>query len=278
MMNFLSVIWNFDPALIRIGDFEIRYYAVTWVLAFVVGMYVFNRILRREHRDTRLTDTLFVYAAVSTAIGARLGHCIFYDLDYFLAHPLEVFNFRGGGLASHGAAIGMLIGLWLFSRKERLPFMWTLDRMAVVIPVGGALVRFGNLLNSEVYGTPTDLPWGFVFLRAGETVPMHPTQIYEAVAYLLIFLLLVYMYFVRGAGKRPGLLFGTFLTLLFASRFLIENIKNPQEAFERTMALNMGQILSLPFIAAGIVILVLSFRKPNPFERKARKTVNVKKK
>lgn len=277
-MNFLAVLWNFDPALIRIGDFEIRYYAVMWVLAFVSGMMVFNRILKHEHRDKRLTDAIFIYVAVSTVVGARLGHCFFYEPQYFLAHPLEVFNIRGGGLASHGAAIGMLIGLWLFSRREKLPFMWTLDRMAVVIPIGGALVRLGNLLNSEVYGTPTDLPWGFVFRRAGETVPMHPTQIYEAVAYLLIFLLLVYMYFVREAGKRPGLLFGTFLTLLFTSRFLIESIKNPQEAFEQAMTLNMGQWLSLPFMAAGIVILALSFRRPNPFERAARKPVNAKKK
>lgn len=166
-------------------------------------------------------------------------------------------------MASHGAAIGLLIGLWLFARKWKFPYIWILDRVAVMVPLSGALVRLGNLMNSEIYGDPTTLPWGFIFVQNGETMPMHPTQLYEAGAYVLIFLLLAHLYWrTRLAQEKRGVLFGLFLILLFTVRFVIESIKLPQEVWEQNMWLNMGQILSLPFIVAGVVILWWGIRRP----------------
>ena len=176
---------------------------------------------------------------------------------------IKLLDIRGGGLASHGAAVGLLVGLWLFARKWKFPYIWILDRVAVMVPLSGALVRLGNLMNSEIYGDPTSLPWGFVFVRTGETVPMHPPQIYEALAYLAIFFLLAHLYWrTKLAEERRGVIFGLFLILLFTVRLLIESIKLPQEAWEQAMALNMGQILSIPFIVGGGIILWRALRRP----------------
>ena len=260
-MNTLFITWDVDPAFITIGSFELRYYALFWMAAFLVGSWIFAKMLKRENLDLKLLDSIFIYAFISTIVGARLGHCLFYDFDYYSAHPWQILNLRQGGLASHGAALGMLVGLWLFARKNKVSYLWTLDRVTTVIPIGGALIRIGNLMNSEIYGTPTDLPWGFVFVRANETLPKHPTQIYEALIYTLIFILLMYLYFKKDEGRRhPGLIFATFLITLFLGRFIIETIKNPQSPFEVGMTLNMGQILSLPFILAGIVLFILAYR------------------
>jgi prolipoprotein diacylglyceryl transferase len=165
-------------------------------------------------------------------------------------------------MASHGAAIGLLIGLWGFSRRHKLPYIWPLDRVMIPVTVGGAIVRFGNLINSEIYGHATDLPWGFIFVRAEETVPKHPTQIYEALCYLLTFAVLVFLYYKKDMGrKRPGLLFGVGLIGVFLSRFLLEFIKNPQVAAEETMLLNIGQLLSIPFILAGRLMVLWPYSK-----------------
>ncbi len=267
----LYVRWNVDPALFQIGSREIRYYGLLWALALAIGLYIFYIIIvKKEKLGEKVLDSVFWYATICLIVGARLGHCLFYEPQYYLSHPLEMLYIWKGGLASHGAAIGLLIGLWLFSRKNRLPYIWSLDRIGIVVAIGGAAIRLGNLMNSEIYGIPTSLPWGFVFVRNGETVPMHPTQLYEALAYLAIFFILWYMYFKKDvARKMPGVMFGVFLILLFLSRFLIEFIKNPQEEFETTMSLYMGQWLSIPFILAGIVILIAALRKyrqrnPNP--------------
>ena len=267
----LYVRWNVDPALFQIGSREIRYYGLLWALALAIGLYIFYIIIvKKEKLGEKVLDSVFWYATICLIVGARLGHCLFYEPQYYLSHPLEMLYIWKGGLASHGAAIGLLIGLWLFSRKNRLPYIWSLDRIGIVVAIGGAAIRLGNLMNSEIYGIPTSLPWGFVFVRNGETAPMHPTQLYEALAYLAIFFILWYMYFKKDvARKMPGVMFGVFLILLFLSRFLIEFIKNPQEEFETTMSLYMGQWLSIPFILAGIVILIAALRKyrqrnPNP--------------
>ena len=259
----LYVRWNVDPALFQIGSREIRYYGLLWALALAIGLYIFYIIIvKKEKLGEKVLDSVFWYATICLIVGARLGHCLFYEPQYYLSHPLEMLYIWKGGLASHGAAIGLLIGLWLFSRKNRLPYIWSLDRIGIVVAIGGAAIRLGNLMNSEIYGIPTSLPWGFVFVRNGETVPMHPTQLYEALAYLAIFFILWYMYFKKDvARKMPGVMFGVFLILLFLSRFLIEFIKNPQEEFETTMSLYMGQWLSIPFILAGIVILIAALRK-----------------
>ena len=178
----LFVRWDVNPTMISIGSFEIRYYGLMWALALGISAYIFSRIIKREGYPDKLFDSIFWYGVLSTIIGARLGHCLFYDPGYYLTHPVEILYIHQGGLASHGAAVGLLVVLWLFSRKNKMPYIWSLDRIAIAVGIAGALVRIGNLMNSEIYGHATSLPWGFVFVRAGETQPMHPTQIYEAAA------------------------------------------------------------------------------------------------
>ena len=260
---FLTVMWDFDPVFFRIGSVEIRYYGVMWAVAFAISMWLFIRFVKREGYPDKIFDSIFWFGTLSTIIGARLGHCLFYETDYYLSNPIQILNIRQGGLASHGAAIGLLIGLWLFSRKNKMPYLWSLDRIMVAVAISGAIVRLGNLFNSEIYGVETSAPWGFVFLRAGETVPKHPTQIYEAICYLITFLILLWLYFGRDlARKRPGFMFGLGVFLIFISRFFIEYIKNPQEEFELSMSLLMGQWLSIPFILLGIVMMIWSLRRP----------------
>lgn len=276
MLTPFFIDWNVDPALFRIGAFEVRYYALCWIAAFLIGLYIFGKMLKKENLNPKLSDSIFLYAFISTLIGARLGHCIFYESAEYWQNPWQVFNLRQGGLASHGAAIGMLIGLWLFSRKHKIKYIWTLDRVVTVIPIGGALIRLGNLFNSEIYGDPTGSSYGFRFIEniyewANEravpiySLPSHPTQIYEAVIYTLIFILLMYLYFKKNIGTRyPGLLFALFLITVFGSRFFIETIKNPQDALDATrqmtLGLNTGQLLSIPFIIIGFIILYMSIK------------------
>ncbi|MEG0499873.1 MAG: prolipoprotein diacylglyceryl transferase, partial [Rikenellaceae bacterium] len=204
---------------------------------------------------------------IATVVGARVGHCLFYEFNEYIQDPIRILYVWEGGLASHGAALGLLVGIYLFSKKNHFTYIWSLDRITTVIPIGGAFIRLGNLMNSEIYGTPTDLPWGFIFVRRQETLPMHPTQIYEALIYFLIFGLLGYLFFKKNlATRRPGALFGIFLITLFGSRFFVEMIKNVQESFEQALTLNMGQILSIPFVALGVIILILAYRKKPIFK------------
>ena len=274
--HFLTVTWTFDPTFIRIGNLDIRWYGVMWALAIAIGEIFFIKFCRREGLPSKLADSIFLYGAIATILGARLGHCLFYEPGFYLSHPLKLLAFRDGGMASHGAAIGLLIGLWLFSRRNRMPYLWSLDRIMIPVAVGGALVRLGNLFNHEIYGHPTDKPWAFRFIEnIGEWIngaapvfsqPSHPTQIYEALAYIVLFGILCYLYYGRDAGRRyPGLLFGVGLIGIFLSRFLIEFVKNDQEAFEADMFFNMGQWLSVPFIIAGIVMTVYGLKhRQNP--------------
>ena len=256
MVNFLAVTWDVDPVLLRIGSFEIMWYGLCWVAALGIGVLYFSNFIKREKLNPNL-ESIFWWGAIATVVGARLGHCLFYDPVYYFTHPIEFLYFREGGMASHGAAVGLLVGLWGFSRRHKLPYIWSLDRVMIPVTVGGAIVRFGNLINSEIYGHATDLPWGFLFVRTGEVVPKHPTQIYEALCYLLTFAVLLFLYYKKDMGrKRPGLLFGVGLIGVFLSRFLLEFIKNPQVAAETTMLLNIGQLLSIPFILAGILMVV----------------------
>lgn len=273
-MNYLFVTWDVNPIFINIFGLEIAYYGILWAAAFGVGLWLMGKMVKKEGLDPEVTGSSFMYAIISTVVGARLGHCLFYDPMYYLANPLSILNIREGGLASHGAAIGLLVGIWLFSRKWKTPYIWMLDRIGIVVAIGGALIRLGNLMNSEIYGTPTTLPWGFIFPQGlekfyganGELLAVHPTQIYEALAYLILFAVLAHMYWMTKISDRRGVMFGVFLIGLFASRFFIESIKNVQATFEQGMLLNMGQWLSLPFIIAGVVILVIALRrKPQPY-------------
>lgn len=261
MNRLLSVVWNVDPVAFSLFGLEIRWYGLFWALAFILGIYFFTQFVRREKLPERLVDSLFWYATILGILGARLGHCLFYEPEVYLADPLRILNIREGGMASHGAAIGFLVGLFLFAWRNKMPFWWAADRIMIPVAIGGAGVRMGNLMNSEIYGCATDLPWGFVFVRNGESVAMHPTQIYEALFYVAVFVVLLLLYYKGDAGrKHPSLMFGVGLIGIFLSRFFLEFIKNDQVAFEANMTLNMGQLLSIPFVIAGIVFVIIGLK------------------
>lgn len=272
-----AITWNVDPEIFSIGQLSIRWYGLLFATAFLSGYIVFTRYLATERLRSDMLDQLLIYVAVGTVIGARLGHCFFYEPDYFLKNPLEILKIWKGGLASHGAAIGILLALWLYIRKYKLSFLWLIDRIVIVVALGGAFIRLGNLFNSEIYGLPTDLPWGFEFVRSElyhpttgellETVPRHPTQLYEALSYILIFTGLIWFYRKRYTKMRDGFIFGVFMILLFTARFFIEFVKNDQVAFEAGMQFNMGQLLSLPFILAGVAMIIWTRIRPSYFNQ-----------
>ena len=255
-MIFGAINWDMNPEIFRIGNFAVRWYGLLFASGFFFGYLIFMRFFKKEGLSVELLDKLTIYMAVGTVIGARPGHCLFYEPEYYLNNPIEILKIWRGGLASHGAAIGILVALWLFVRKHQKPFIWILDRIVVVVALAGALIRLGNLMNSEIYGIETALPWGFVFIRNLEVVPKHPTQIYEALTYFLVFGLLLLIYIRSDAKFRPGTLFSWFLILVFGMRFLIEFIKEDQVDFEAAMSLNMGQWLSIPLVLLGIGLLL----------------------
>jgi len=269
MHDILSFItWGPEPEIFKIGSFGIRWYSLCWLLAFVASYFLMLKVFKREGKSQELLDKLTIYIFVGTLIGARLGHCFFYDWEYYRAHFLEIFipfqkisgewHLTGfTGLASHGGAIGILTALWLFSRNTKTNFIWIADRLVLAVPIAGAFIRLGNFFNSEMIGNPTDLPWAVVFKNIDQ-IPRHPAQMYEAIAYVIIFFILWAIY-QKNKNPKPGMLFGLFLILLFGARFIIEYVKIDQVAFEAGMLLNMGQILSIPFILLGIFLL---FRKP----------------
>jgi phosphatidylglycerol---prolipoprotein diacylglyceryl transferase len=256
--------WSPDPEIFRIGSIAIRWYGLLFALSFVFGYLILLRVFKKENVPVKVLDTLTTYMVIATVAGARLGHCFFYEPEYYLKNPLKIFAVWEGGLASHGAAIGIITGMLLFSYFQKKPFLWVIDRIVIVVALSGFLIRTGNLMNSEIFGIPTTLPWGFLFERAGNPadslVPRHPTQIYEALTYLSIFIFLWWYYYRKDGKPAPGFLFGMFLILVFGMRFLIEFIKEPQVGFEQSMALNMGQLLSIPFILAGIYFVIRAMR------------------
>jgi phosphatidylglycerol---prolipoprotein diacylglyceryl transferase len=361
-MSLNYVIWNATPHIIDLGKFEIRYYSLLFALGFVTGYMILLRIFKKQGLSVELLDRLTIFMVVSTIVGARLGHCLFYEFDYYIQHPWEIilpwrgkigadFEFTGfQGLASHGAAIGILTGLYLFARKTKSSYLWTLDMIVMVTALAGCFIRTGNLMNSEIYGNPTKSQYGFIYthdltsllekkyegqiehisynkIAAGNNwnltgvpiqinlefarkikdenkiksfgdqllredltrynfdnnvflpannldyqitheanrvvlkaiiggIPRHPTQIYEALSYLLIFFILLGIYYFLQYRLRDGFIFGVFLTLVFTARFLIEFLKENQETFEESMKLNMGQILSIPFVLAGLALII----------------------
>ena len=280
ILNYIT--WNVDPVAFSLGPLQVRWYGICWAVGFLLGYILMNKVYKHEKMPEWAIDSLLLYMLVSTVIGARLGHCLFYEPEYYLSKPLEMLKIWEGGLASHGGAIGILIGLWLYVRKfnkstkkqkgekQHITYLWLLDRIVIPVCLVGALIRLGNVFNSEIYGTPTTLPWGFVFVRGleqfqgpdGQLLPCHPTGLYEAFFCLVTMALLLWMYYKRDLGdRRPGLMFGTFLVIVFGSRIGIEFLKNVQVAFEKNMAFDMGQWLSVPFVIVGIVMIVRSFRR-----------------
>ncbi len=268
LLNFIH--WNVNPEMFHIGSFGLRFYSLGFLLAFLLGYYIVYRMFQREKVETKYLESLVLWMFLATLVGARLGHCFFYQPDYFCTseHWLEIFlpfddqwHFTGyEGLASHGAAIAILLTIWLWCRKNKINAWWLLDRFVIVVALGGAFIRLGNLFNSEIYGVETSLPWGFIFERNGETVPKHPTQIYESLSYFLIFAACLWAYRKHDGKLHNGRLFGWWLIALWGVRFLIEFVKEEQVDFEKGMTLDMGQWLSIPFILGGILIVLLSHK------------------
>ena len=262
-MNLLAINWDFDPTLFTIFGFEIRWYSLTWVAALLFGGWLFTYFCKREGKPQGVSDTAFLYIALGTILGARIGHCLFYEPMEYLQAPWKIITgIRDGGLASHGAAIGIILGIWLSSRKNKVSVWWTADRLGIIAPLSGAFIRFGNLFNSEIIGNKTTLPWGFRFLRSSQWQKFyapdacHPTQLYEALCYIVVFVVLFVLYRYTKVAQRKGFIFGAALVGIFTPRFLIEFIKINQVAFEEGMTFNMGQWLSVPFIVIGAAIMI----------------------
>jgi phosphatidylglycerol---prolipoprotein diacylglyceryl transferase len=259
-MHLLIVPWDVNPEIFRIGSFAVRWYGLLFASSFLFGYIIMNKIFKNENLNDVVLDRLTIYMAVGVIAGARLGHCLLYEPGYYLSHPVEILKIWHGGLASHGAAAGILIAVGLFSYKEKKGYFWTLDRIAIVVALSGFFIRMGNLMNSEIYGVETTVPWGFVFLRNGETAPKHPTQIYEALAYLSIFILLLWLYWRKKGEHIEGTLISLACILIFAARFFIEFLKEDQVAFEAGMKYNLGQKYSVPFFLIGCIGLYLSLK------------------
>lgn len=265
------IIWNPPVEAFHIGGFGIRFYSLCWCIGLLLGYIVVQRLYKDQKLDPKLFEPLFLYVFIGILAGARLGHCLFYQPGYFLSHPVEMFlpihqtpfgwKFTGyEGLASHGGTIGLIIALWLYVRKTKLNIFRVLDNIAVATPITACFIRLGNLMNSEIVGKATELPWGFIFVHNNSTVPQHPAQLYEAIAYLLIFIIGLYLYKRYKEKTGTGFFFGYCLTTIFLFRLLVEFCKEVQEPWERamvaTIGLNQGQMLSLPFIIIGIYCLM----------------------
>ncbi len=257
------ITWNVNPEIFSIGPISVRYYGLLFASSFIFGYIIMKNIFVKDGLSIEMLDKLSLYMFVGTVVGARLGHVIFYQPDYYLEHPLEILEIWKGGLASHGATVGIIIALILVSKKINRTFLWTVDRIVIVVALAGFLIRTGNLMNSEIYGIATNLPWGFIFERNNEIIAKHPTQIYEGAIALILFFVLYYSYFKTNIFKKPGLAFGIFLITIFTDRFIIEFVKEAQVNFEENWILNMGQILSIPAIITGIAFIILSFKNKN---------------
>ncbi|MDE6048255.1 MAG: prolipoprotein diacylglyceryl transferase, partial [Paramuribaculum sp.] len=266
MLDF--IVWNANPDIIS-GPITVRWYGLMFAVGFLLGYNILGRIYRHEGAPEKWLGVLLLWVVGATVIGARLGHVFFYEWSYYSAHPLEIVKVWEGGLASHGGTIGIILAVILYSifTTKKSP-IWTFDRLVIPIALVGGMIRIGNLMNSEIFGTATDLPWGFMFIRSRqwhqmyEGLACHPTQLYEALCYFALFALLMWMYWKKNAEERPGLIFGVFFIGIFLPRFLIEFIKNDQVDFEATMTLNMGQLLSIPFILAGVILIIWAMTHP----------------
>lgn len=277
LLNYIT--WDVPPEIFSLGPIHVRWYGALWALGIWLALIVVQRLFKHEKLPEAWIDKLFIYTVVGTIVGARLGHCFFYEwhaLDepvkflgieftygnYYLTHPWELLYVWRGGLASHGGAIGILIALYLYNKNvSHKGFLWGLDRLVIGAALTGAAIRLGNLMNSEIYGSATTLPWGFIFVRDGQTQPMHPTQIYEMIYCILTFVITWWLYWKKEAYKKTGLIYGVFLIGIFGSRFILEFIKLNQEDFESGMFLNMGQILSIPFIIWGLWLIFETTQK-----------------
>ena len=280
ILNFIT--WDPSPEIFTIPgiDWPVRWYGLMWAMAFIASHFIMNRVFKKEGRTEKELDTLTLYIILGTVIGARLGHCLFYGPWFdeynaagylvnegYLSHPLNMLKVYEGGLASHGGAIGIIIAMVLYCRKTKESWLWLFDRLVIVVPLAAMFIRFGNLINSEIIGRVTDVPWAFIFVQE-DNLPRHPAQLYEAVFCLILFVFMYQMWKKKRNNYGPGFMFGLMCVLLFIERFLDEFLKENQSAFEDNLALNMGQWLSIPFIIIGIIMMVRSFKiEPNSYKR-----------
>jgi phosphatidylglycerol---prolipoprotein diacylglyceryl transferase len=276
MINYIH--WDINPEIFNLFGISLRYYGILFVGGLVLCIYILNRIFKSENISAEKLEKLSIYGMIGIILGARLGHCLFYEPAYYMSHPLEMilpiqqtadgsYKFSGyQGLASHGGAIGLVIALIIYALKTKESIIRTIDLIAVVAPLEGCFIRLANLMNSEIIGIPTNVPWAFIFTRE-DNLPRHPAQLYEAIVYLLIFGLMFYLYKTKKDKQQNGFLFGLSISLIFTARFIIEFIKERQVAFEDQMKLDMGQILSIPFIVIGIGFIVYGLVKTKNSQR-----------
>ena len=276
MANLLNyIVWDPDPILAHLGPISIRYYATCWMVGLLLGYLMMHRLYKEQKLGEDKFEPLFIYLFVGILAGARLGHCIFYQPEYFLTqwdHVVEMFipmhhmadgswKFTGyEGLASHGGVLGLFIAIWLYCRKTKVDGWTLLDNMGIISGITACFIRLANLMNSEIIGKPSDVPWAFVFERV-DMLPRHPGQLYEAIAYLILFFIMIYLYKNYSKKLHRGFFFGLCLTYIFTFRFFIEFLKENQEDFENSMMFNMGQWLSVPFIIIGVYFMFFYDKK-----------------
>ena len=270
IMNYIH--WNPDPELINILGISVRYYGLLFVSGLILSVYILSWIFKRENIPSEHLDKLFIFGMIGILVGARLGHCLFYEPSYYLSNPLEMilpitFPSGGGvkfigyqGLASHGGALGLLIALYFYSRKTKHSMIDTIDLIAVVSGLGAGFIRLANFMNSEIIGMPTTKPWGVIFERV-DNLPRHPAQLYETICYFIIFAIMMILYKKKRDKLKSGFFFGLVLVLIFTARFIIEFFKEDQVGFEDGMTFNMGQLLSVPYIVVGIGFIVFGLWK-----------------
>jgi len=267
-----SITWNVDPVIFYIKHWGIRWYGLLLAIGFLLSYIVLGKTMLKEGFQQKIIDKFSIYIIVGTIIGLRLGHCLFYEPEFYLSKPIEFFKVWKGGLASHGGALGILIAIFIFSKLSKLSYLGMLDKVVMIVPLAGGMVRLGNLMNHEIYGHSTNLPWGFKFIinleghfLKGEEViysqVSHPTQIYEALFYFIMFVSLYFVYKKFHENWKNGTFLGIFLIILFGFRFFIEFIKENQSSFEDNMIIDMGQLLSIPFVILGISLVIRQFTK-----------------
>jgi prolipoprotein diacylglyceryl transferase len=258
-MNY--IIWNIDPVLATLGPLKIHWYGLLFALGFIIGFQIMQWMFKRENKNIEDLDRLLWFLLIGVIIGARLAHVIFYDPSYYFSDPIKILKIWEGGLASHGGGIGALIGLYLFQRKTNYSYLWLLDRLAIPTALVAACIRTGNLFNSEIIGIPTTVPWAIIFERV-DMLPRHPAQVYEALSYLFIFIVLFILYKTTKTKDKSGMLFGILLSFVFIARLFIEFVKTKQEAYDSGLWLSTGQLLSIPFVLVGLLLIYLAMKKP----------------
>ncbi len=252
--------WDVNPVLIEFFGLKIHWYGALFATAILAGLQVMKWIFQQEKVKIELLDSLLMYCVFGIIVGARLGHCLFYDPDFYLSNPMKILAIWEGGLASHGGGLGVIIAVYFFQKKYKVEYLWLLDRLAIATALFGFFVRFANFMNSEIIGIQTDVPWAVVFTRI-DLLPRHPAQLYESLSYLSIFITLILLYRFSNIKKLTGALFGTFLCLIFTARFGIEFVKVKQAAYTGEIWISTGQALSIPFFVVGIVLLLRAWKK-----------------